>query len=102
MTMGVADLGRAFYTYEALVNAAREGARFCALNPGGDAQARVAREVEDTTVSASASPRSCPAKGPSGVAEGDPVTIIASATFSPVTPFFPPITLSAAATMVMW
>jgi len=36
LLMGVADLGRAFYTYVSLTNAAREGARFAARFPFED------------------------------------------------------------------
>ena len=47
ITMGILDFGRVFYTYEALANAAREGARYCALHPGTPhgTRARVAGEL---------------------------------------------------------
>jgi hypothetical protein len=47
IVLGIIDFGRIFYTYEALANAAREGARYCALKPGDTpgTRARVAGEL---------------------------------------------------------
>ena len=53
LVMGLVDLGRVFYTYEAVTNAAREGARYCAQYPypmsAGEtvptAQARLTKRV---------------------------------------------------------
>src|SRR5688500_18464229 len=46
--LGAADLGRAFTAYAAIANAAREGARYCALHPGDAAgtRARVSAELD--------------------------------------------------------
>jgi Flp pilus assembly protein TadG len=33
LVVGVIDLGRVFFSYQAVVNAAREGARYAAMNP---------------------------------------------------------------------
>jgi Flp pilus assembly protein TadG len=102
LTLGVVDLGRAFYQYEALANAAREGARYCALHPGdaSGTQTQVAREVSGTVASVTSS-------GCSATAKGQPVTITAQAPFSPVTPLIRnlvgnPMTVGATATMVVW
>lgn len=102
--MGILDLGRSFYTYEALANTAREGARYCALNPGVSPSARITSEVSGTgivvaeyrvngTVSAN-----CPAASSSG----SPVTVTVSAVFDPITLFFQQSTIGASSTMVMW
>lgn len=47
------DLGRAYYTYVAITNAAREGARFGASNPTnpGGIRDRVRKEIENTNLS---------------------------------------------------
>jgi Flp pilus assembly protein TadG len=102
LTMGVVDLGRVFYQYEALANAAREGARYCALHPG-DATGTLAqaqREVSGTVASVTSS-------GCTNPGRGQPVTITVQAPFAPVTPLIGnlvgnPMTVGAAATMVVW
>lgn len=47
------DLGRAYYVYVALTNAAREGARYGASNPSNDSgvRSRVQKEVENSNLS---------------------------------------------------
>jgi hypothetical protein len=103
LTVGIVDLGRVFYTYEALANAAREGARFCALPvsllvppPPGHRPAmakpfgRVSGEldgrvlVDPTDVLVNGVPGGdCP----SSAARGSPVTVTVSAHFGLFTPF---------------
>ena len=39
VAMGAVDLGRVYFAYVAVVNAAREGAFYASLNPGADAAA---------------------------------------------------------------
>ena len=50
LLLGAADLGRAFYAYTAITNAAREGARYGASNPGNSSGivARVQNEVANS------------------------------------------------------
>jgi Flp pilus assembly protein TadG len=109
LTMGVVDLGRIFYTYEALANAAREGARYCALNVnlgGGTAGtlARVQGELNGTGIT----PTLVPGYDCSAAATpGSPVEIRVSAVFTPITTQIAnltgqSVTLTAAATMVVW
>ena len=103
IAMGIVDFGRVFYTYEALVNAAREGARYCALYPrnyatavaagttppSNDPATRITGELAGTVTLASASPiivntssTTCPASG----TDGQPVSVTLAAAFSPITP----------------
>src|SRR5438128_11094346 len=74
VVLGVVDVGRVFSSYEATANAAREGARYCALKQttpstlaerisGGTGELG---PMSGVTVTPSASP---------AVAKGDPVTI---------------------------
>jgi Flp pilus assembly protein TadG len=106
LTMGMVDFGRVFYSYEALANAAREGARYCALNPGNASgtQSRVNGEVNGTVASVTAS-------GCTNQPRGQPVTVTVTAPFAPVTPLIctviscdpgNTITVRAEATMVVW
>ena len=50
---GVVDLGRAFYAYVGITNAAREGARFAATAPNNASgiRARVRKELENSNLS---------------------------------------------------
>jgi Flp pilus assembly protein TadG len=53
LLVGATDVGRAFYTYVAITNAAREGARYGASNPSStfQIQARVQNEVKNSQIS---------------------------------------------------
>jgi len=84
MVLGVVDFGRAFFTYEALANAAREGARYCALNAPATigTQNRVQNELEGSVPGLVIATTTC-ATDPGS---GQPVTVKAAATFSPITP----------------
>lgn len=99
----IVDFGRVFTTYVALANAAREGARYCALHPGNTpgTQARVQGELDGRVVADTAGTVCLP------VAPGQPVTVTVRATFVPITPLVTtltggPITVQAPATMVVW
>ena len=101
--MGIADVGRAFTTYVALANAAREGARYCALHPGDGAgtRDRVADELGDR-VAADTAAVVCPT-----VERGQAVTVTVSASLTPITPYGSQlaggaIRLEAPATMMVW
>jgi hypothetical protein len=94
ITLGVIDLGRVFYTYEAVANAAREGARFCALHANGvsnpfgrvaeELGGQVAIEPDDVAVNVNGTSRAaCPGPGD----RGSPVTVTVSPHFGLITPF---------------
>lgn len=114
LALGLLDFGRIFYSYMAVINAAREGARFCALNPNAS-DAELAKRVTDSnvgelgqpfqewvasgrvqiaawvtpagTVPSGAGSTACPMSG-----EGDQVTVRVTVDFKPVTPFISNIT----------
>jgi Flp pilus assembly protein TadG len=103
----VLDFGRAFSTSIALANAAREGARYCALNQQGNpdktagTRERVRGELEGRAALVE-SATTCET-----VAPGQPATVVAEATFTPLTQLIEalsggPVRLHAAATMVAW
>ena len=104
IAFGILDLGRVFYTYEALANATREGARYCALHPGNTTgtRARVSGELSGR-VTPDLSATTCPSA--STLADGDPVTVWATASVDLVTPLMgslvgsDPIVVRASATM---
>jgi Flp pilus assembly protein TadG len=102
IVMGVLDLGRVFYTYEALANGAREAVRQCVLTKNmSNSQLGTAATNETggaITITATASP-GCT----SNLTSGSSVTVTAQTTFTPVTAYFTsPITLTATATMVVF
>ena len=111
MVLGVVDLGRVFYSYEALANATREGARYCALhahdtyakNVSSDTRTRVTDELGGSVSNLSVASPACD----TSVVTGEPVTVTASTTFTPITPLISALfsggtlTLTASATMKM-
>jgi len=115
IVMGIVDLGRIFHTYEALANAAREGARYCALNPNasatnlrnritGSGSGELDGKIAVATIAVNGTAgAACPA-----ASSGADVTVTLTTNFSPLTPVIrafgaggtiPVITSS---TMVMW
>jgi hypothetical protein len=56
LVMGMVDFGRAFYVYEAITNAAREGARFCSLYPGASSATSPPSGVWKRVVTSGSSP----------------------------------------------
>ena len=119
MVLGVIDLGRAFYTYEALANAAREGARYCSLhahdsnlvsgaNVSSSTIDRVTGELAGTVsnISVFGATTSDPACDTT-VDDGSPVTVSVSTTFTPITPLIGSVlpggslTIEASVTMMM-
>jgi len=101
--VGIADLGRVFTAYQALANAAREGARYCALHPGDSAGTRLRITGElGGYVAADTAVVVCPV-----VARGQPVTVTVAGTFAPITPYVSnlmggPMRMEAPASMVVW
>ncbi|MHB1133484.1 MAG: TadE/TadG family type IV pilus assembly protein [Chloroflexota bacterium] len=103
LVLGVIDLGRVFYAYEAMANATREGARYCALHTGDEAgtRARIQGEINGW-VQLTVTSTTCPTPG-----AGQPLTVTATSTFDPLTPLIESltgatITLTTSATMVQW
>jgi hypothetical protein len=85
---GTLDLGRAFYTYIALTNAAREAARYAAVN---DTNASISQVQGELTVPAGSDVSGCAAGtltfSGSGGGRGKPYTVQVSCRFALVTPF---------------
>ena len=101
--VAVLDLSRIFFSYEALANAVRDGARYCALNPGDTPNtiARIVAELDGTVVP-DTSATVCPVVG-----AGNPFTVSAGAAFAPITPLVlvisgGPLNLNVSATMIAW
>jgi hypothetical protein len=98
LTMTAVDFGRLFYTYEAIANAAREGARYCAVfKDSAGASSRALGELSSTVPSATVATSPACIFGSSGstlycdstpvtATSGSPVILCVSATFQPITP----------------
>jgi Flp pilus assembly protein TadG len=106
---GTLDLGRAFYTYISLTNAAREAARYAAVNDANASLARVRNELDAPSggdISGCAA-GSLTFSG-SGGGRGNPYTVHVSCQFVLLTPFMSTIvgavgnqiTISSTATFV--
>lgn len=107
---GAVDLGRLFYTYIGMQNAAREGvayAIFHAPDAAGDPPpisqiTLFARQEmggnEDLAVSASCPAGDCTA---TDTLPGNKISVTVSLTFSFITPFIPTMDLSASSTAVI-
>lgn len=85
---GTLDLGRAFYTYISLTNAAREAARYAAVN---DTNASMTNVQHEFTPAGGSDVSGC-APGTltfigSGGGRGNPYTVRVSCQFTLVTPF---------------
>jgi hypothetical protein len=103
LVFGVLDFARLTYAYVSIVNAAREGARYCALHPGDSAGtlARVQGEIGGK-VTLDTSGLTCPA-----LATGQDVTVTVVSPFQPLTPLIRSavgtrLLLRAPATMEVW
>ena len=104
LLLGVIDLGRIFYAYEALANATREGARYCALHPGNQAgtQTRVQAELNTSMATDVDVTTTC-----SDLGAGKQITVTATYPFEVLTPLIRQLTggdivLSTSASMVQW
>jgi Flp pilus assembly protein TadG len=85
MAMVAVDFGQVFYTYEGMANAAREGARYCALKlgtqwPAVDELGSLNGDISGVTPTV-AQPQTCPS-----ATMGNPVTVTIQATYTPSTP----------------
>lgn len=109
LLVAILDLGRMFYSYEALANAAREGARYYALHPGEVAatEERVRAEL-DGRVSPVTITVACPESGScANLNPGQEVRVTVSWAFTPITPLISaisggPINVQTSASMVAW
>lgn len=86
---GILDLGRAFYTYVALTNAAREAARYAAVN---DSTASITQVKDEFTPPGGTDVSGCVAgtltyAATGGGARGSDYTVDVSCQFQLVTPF---------------
>ena len=86
--VGMLDLGRSFQVYTTVVNAAREGARYGALNPNDywgiyDA---VIQEAEGSNINLQAS--SVLVEWPDGIGSGKPIKVTVTFDFEMVTGIF--------------
>ena len=86
LVLGTLDIGRAFYTYVSLTNAAREAARYGALNNTAASSTQVQQEF-----TSAGSDSGCAAGtltfSQSGGGRGNPYTVDVSCQFTLVTPF---------------
>ncbi len=80
--LGVLDLGRSFYTYISLTNAAREAARFAAVNNTPASGAQVTQELGAISGCAGT-----PTFSGTTVVRGQPYTVTVTCQFQLVTPF---------------
>lgn len=119
LLLGAADLGRAYYAYVAITNAAREGARYGASNPGDPSGIirRVQNEVANSQMSIPSGniSSSCSAYTPGSytlggsvdcgtAANGNYITVSVNYPFNFATSYifgFGSITLSNSATMAI-
>ena len=86
LMVGMLDLGRAFHLYTTLVNAAREGARYAALNPSDVIGIRASVESEATGSNVDlTSGTTISIETPSGVGSGNPIKITVTKQFQMVT-----------------
>lgn len=87
--VGVLDLGRAYYAYMGVINAAREGARFAATAPPRNTstqQAIVTRaDAEATNITLASVVASCPSNA--ACLQGDPVQVTVTTNFQLITAY---------------
>lgn len=84
---GVLDLGRCFYTYIGLTNAAREAARYGALNSGAATSAQAAKEYTSADGGNLSGCASALAFTAPTVPAGEPYKVTVSCEFQLITPF---------------
>jgi Flp pilus assembly protein TadG len=83
LLLGVIDLGRVYFSYITVVNAAREGARYGAGHPQdlSTAQTRAADEAQGSGITLTNVTVSCP----SGCTQGNPVRVVVGYSFQLIT-----------------
>lgn len=99
LIFGIFEFGRAFYAYNAVVNAASEGARYGIIDPNNTnciknvaAAHMVALDVVTSTISVAC---------PSGCTFGNPINVTVAYTFTAVTPYVPNIPMTGNSNMII-
>jgi Flp pilus assembly protein TadG len=87
LVLGTLDIGRSFYTYVSLTNAAREAARYGALHNTAASSTQVQREFTSGGSDISGCARGTLTFSASGGGRGNPYTVEVSCQFTLVTPF---------------
>lgn len=87
LLVGAIDLGRVYYAYITITNAAREGARYGASYPLTDANIQQAAVNEAASSGFTISPSNVSVVRPSGYAPGDTITVTVSVNFSLITTY---------------
>lgn len=87
LVLGTLDLGRSFYTYISLTNAAREAARYGALHNTAASSAHVQKEFTSGGSDISGCTNGSLTFSSSGSGRGNPYTVDVSCQFALVTPF---------------
>jgi Flp pilus assembly protein TadG len=88
MLAGVLDLGRLYYAYVAVTDAAAEGASYAAIHPGEDTRDAVFRRAQEASgalvqIDPNLVEVNCPT-----IASGAPITVTVSYSFTVATPLF--------------
>ena len=86
LLVGVVDLGRAYYTYLTIVNAAREGARWGVAHPTDTSGmcAKVVAEAQNNTPPVALTCGDVVIVKPGGGVSGSPVRVTVETSFSPL------------------
>jgi len=99
LIFGIFEFGRALYTYNAVVNAASEGARYGIIDPNNTnciknvaAAHMVALDVVTSTISVAC---------PSGCTFGSSINVTVAYTFTAVTPYVPNIPMTGNSSMTI-
>lgn len=87
LVLGTLDLGRCFYTYVAMTNAAREAARYGALHNTAASSTQVRQEFTSDGSDISGCAGGTLTFAASGGGRGNPYTVEVSCQFTLVTPF---------------
>jgi Flp pilus assembly protein TadG len=80
--VGVVDMGRAYFSYITIINAAREGARWGVMHPTEDLCAKAAAEAQSNTPPINLA--SCDVETPDGVVSGAPVRVTVQTNFTSI------------------
>ena len=84
MLVGVVDMGRAYYTYISIINAAREGARWGVMHPTDNGGMCAKATAEALTNTPPVNLICLPPQTPNGVVSGAPVRVTVQANFSTI------------------
>lgn len=82
LMVGMLDLGRAFYAYITITNAAREGARYAASHPTDDSSSIAAAVAEAASSGYTISSSNVSLNSGHSIQPGDPITVTVSVNYS--------------------